>query len=380
MMIVMLSACSHHKDDEPSDGDTVLTLYVYSPEHPAVTRANTGYVDASYDERRIDKLQIWVFRTGTNELVGYLSPGVADRDELNTVGNKAFRMVVEQSFAFTPTNVDVYVLANITQANSGLSFDASTTRSELEAAMMGTTGTTGGNTDPFGLATLTTSVPTDGLPMSGVLRNQPVVGEAPVLRIGTTDEMATVQLVRMVSKVRFVFSRSSDSEELLDITGIALNENMIPQDEYVFLNTPYDERTAHVGAGYISERGQLLTNPLRDSEIGKPDDPGKYVYIVQEAQDYEELINSGLEAGELTQVGPFYLRETDKRLSGTISYTLNGGATKQATFSVAAAGDFSRNHTWIVYAHYGTAILDVVTVELMDWRQVTSDPRTVYNW
>lgn len=380
LLAVVLSACSSNDGGNAGGDTTMLYLYVYSPGKAVATRANVGYVTAANDERRINTLQIWVFKTGTNNLAGYMQASTEEIATLNSEGGMALQMVVDKAFGQTPTNVDVYVLANVTPDNSGLTFNATTTRDQLEAAMMGITGTTGGNEDAFGLTALTTSVPTDGLPMSGVLRDQPVVGESPVLRVGTYEELATVQLVRMVSKVRFVFSRAQDSEETIEIQGITLNGNMIPQDEYVFLDTEYDERTANVSGVYVSTTKELLASPITDAEIGKPEDTGKYVYVAQESQDYENLILDGIEENELTPVGPFYFRETDKILSGKISYAIGGGETKEATFSVAAAGDFSRNHTWIVYAHYGTSILDVITVEVLDWRTKGSDPRNLYNW
>lgn len=382
VLAMVQSACSQHEvgGEAGNDVEPTLTLYVYSPGNAIATRANTGYVTAANDERKVNSLQIWVFKTGTNTLAGYMKASAEDVAALNSTGAKVLQMVVDKNFAATPTNVDVYVLANITPDNSGLTFDANTTRDELEAAMMGITGTTGGNADAFGLTTLVMSVPSDGLPMSGVARNQTVVGESPVLRVGTREEVATVKLVRMVSKVQFVFSRSSSNEETLEIKGVTLDGNMIPKDEYVFLATAYDERSSHVSGEYIAEPKELLDSPIADAQIGKPEDPGQYVYVAQGAQEYEDLIAEGISKGELTPAGPFYLRETDKALSGKISYSIDGGATKEAAFKVAAAGDFSRNHTWIVYAHYGTSTLDVITVEVLDWKLLTSDPRNLYNW
>lgn len=381
-MAVLLAACSHSEDggEQTFDGPTVMTFYVYSPESPALTRANTGYVEAEQAERRVSTLQIWVFKSGSGELVGYLSPNETDQQTLNTTGNAELQMIVGQAFGHSPENVDVYVLANFTLENSGLAFDASTTRAELETAMMGQTGSMGGNSDAFGLSDLTTSVPTDGLPMSGVLRNQPVVGEAPILRIGSVGELSTVKLVRMVSKIRFVFSRASDSEETVEIRGIELNGGLIPTDEYVFLEGDYDERSSHVSNSYVMGNYALMQGVITDEEMGKPDEPDRYVYLSHQSQVYEDLINDGVESGELTERGPFYLRESDKQLTGTISYALNGGETKQATFRLSEAGDFSRNHTWIVYAHYGTATMELVTVEVLDWTQRNSDPRVIYNW
>ena len=91
-------------------------------------------------------------------------------------------------------------------------------------------------------------------------------------------------------------------------------------------------------------------------EIAANTHPNMYVHTTQSPQDYELMISRGLSTNpaELTQVGPFYLRETDKKLTGKIQYSINNGEIRTATFSMHDAGDFSRNHTWTVYAFYGT--------------------------
>ena len=45
-----------------------------------------------------------------------------------------------------------------------------------------------------------------------------------------------------------------------------------------------------------------------------------------------------------------------------------------------AAGDFSRNHTWIIYAYYGVDGMKVVTVYSQNWTEVSSESHDVYNW
>jgi hypothetical protein len=43
------------------------------------------------------------------------------------------------------------------------------------------------------------------------------------------------------------------------------------------------------------------------------------------------------------------------------------------------AGDFSRNHTWIVYAYYSASGLVAVTVVVKDWNDVQQSYEVV-NW
>ena len=98
---------------------------------------------------------------------------------------------------------------------------------------------------------------------------------------------------------------------------------------------------------------------------------------------YEDLVNQGIAAGELTEKGPIYLPESDKRLSGTIWFRLGGNAGKlmSASFSMYS-GNFRRNQTWIVYAYYmGSSKLEVNTVKVVDWDEVDPLPdHNVPNW
>jgi hypothetical protein len=241
--------------------------------------------------------------------------------------------------------------------NSGCSFSRSSTREELLNAKMGE--------GYFGLSTLTTSVPASGLPMSGMLKNQTVTGEAPVLRIGTVSQMATVSLVRVVSKLRFAFA-NTDGANTMSIQRITLAANTIPKEEYLLSQ-------GRMSSEYNTETAEMLPTPV--TAVQTVANPTVYLYINQESQDYENLINNA----ELTKVGPFYLRESDKRLEGKIYYIIGDDA-KEADFQMSAAGDFLRNHTWIVYAyHVGGGFLQLNTLYVKDWNNLAKE-HAVYNW
>lgn len=396
---LLLTACS--KDGEaPEETQPVINIYVYSPEKPIITRGDVGNVkpiDNNISESAIKTLQIWVFEHGTENLVSYYSPETVYN--LNNGDGVTYQLKVSKSFseAFPKPNVDVYIVANA--ASCGLTEltgytlpetqDENTQfRTKLEEAKIGSA--------YFGLTSLTKKVPDDGLPMSGVLRDVAVTGSAPVFKI------SSVKLTRAVSKLRFIFSR--DVGNSVKISSIYLKDNMIPKEEYLFLkadnslyNIVYNDNGTYVDAGK-----ELLQDALEDIKYNS--DPLKYTYQPgQNAQDYEDLIDAGLNktvtengvetaAPELTQVGPFYLRETDKILEGTIRYQVQKGKDEQnniiwdtektATFSMKAeaAGDFSRNHTWIVYAYYGVDGMQVVSVYSEKWNTVDSDSHNVHNW
>lgn len=370
--VLLLAACS--KDGDSPDMEPVLNVYVYSPEHPMITRGDVGNVAPINDEGTIKTLQIWVFEHGTGNLVSYYSP--TSVDNLKSAKGVTYQLNVSDAFAKAKPkpNVDVYVVANVEADNCGLSYDENTTRAILEGAQIGS--------DYFGLTSLQNSVPVAGLPMSGVLRDVAVTGSAPVF------EISSVKLTRAVSKLRFIFSKDN-VETPVKITGIKLGVDLednliplIPTAEFLFLKA--DHSLYNIVGSYPDdyEAGgtSLFTGELA---IASNEDPLKYTYQSgQDAQDYEDLIAAGVSADKLSNVGPYYLRETDKKLSGVITYLIGDDTTdKKAKFEMKTAGDFSRNHTWIVYAYYGVDGMKVESVYSQEWNEVkTEDVHNWHNW
>ncbi len=356
--LAFLTACNS-SDGEDQQKPTMLTIYVFSPEQPIITRGDVGPVNASEAENKVNSLQLWVFDTSGNK-VGYLN--TTETATLNTGQGTIYQIPVSDEFAQNKPNVDVYVLANVTATNCGISatLDENTTREALiEQAKI--------TSEHFGVTStsLTTVVPTDGLPMAGILKNQPVIGDAPVLRIGNETNIATVPLTRAVSKMRFFFANVETAPKLT-ITGITLNGSLIPNEEYLFTQSKtltYDANAASILASSI--------------EVAKKEDPAQYIYEGQAAQEYENL----MVGAELSLVGPYYLRESGKILTGTITYTVEGmSEPMSATFTMKEQGDFLRNHSWIVYAYYeGLSGMQVVTVDVTDWVPKSAN-HEVYNW
>lgn len=385
ILALMLMACSSSSGgDDPivtpqeEEQQTMLSFYVYSPEHPILTRGNAGESSASEAESKVNSLQIWVFERATGELAAYYEPSSTVRlngDE----GNDVYQMPVSHDFANRRPRVDVYVLANATKNTVGKIYDKSTTRTQLQEALL--------ENDHFGSSPLTTSVPADGLPMSGALLNQPVTGEKPVLRVGTDySSMATVRLVRMVSKLHFAFSALKGSN--LQITGITFdetdengNKGLLAYSEFLFLKEAYTGRNSNV-SNYIETKVSLLPSAISVLEVT---DPLEYVFVdgVESAQDYETRILKAITAtsgDKLTSVGPYYLHESDRKLKGKVTYTVSGGSVMEAPFEMAEAGDFARNHTWLVYAYYGDAVLEFNLVDVNSWTDRDEKNHDVYNW
>ena len=380
MMLLMTGACSSSDEEGQESGadkkPVMLAIYVYAPEQAAAaqkkaaqTRGDVGEVDAINDEGTIKSLQLWIYEsdesTFPGKYVGYLS--TEDVASLNTGEGTTYQIPVSDDFASRKPSVDVYVQANVKAANCGVgTLNEETTRANL---------LTGAKiTGHFGLGNLQTSVPTDGLPMAGYLTTQPVVGDAPALRVGDLNAVSTVPLTRAVSKLRFVFAKTT-GQPTVRITSIKMNENMIPDVEYLF-KKPDSAPTIT----YNTEAGELLSSPIDD--INQTADPTDYIYFNQDAQEYENLINTAAskETPEVTVRGPIYLRESDKQLAGTITYTIAGGEPQSVGFQMQQAGDFLRNHTWIVYAYYaGSGKLQVQTVYVKDW-STKEISHNVYNW
>lgn len=385
LIMLLLIACSGDGDSSETKQPAVINVYVFAPDKPIITRGDIGEVDPisnDESESKITSLQIWVFEHNTDNMISYYSPESVTN--LNSGTGETYQLSASDAFtqAATKPTVDVYVVANVTAANSGITLNESTTRTDLEATLI--------EGDYFGLNTLTDKVPAAGLPMSGVLRDVSVTGSAPVYKI------SNVTLTRAVSKIRFVFSREkvgdTETDVPVKINSIKLNAEMIPTQEYLFLETGEDAPAYHVGSYGTNDATEFLATPLED--IAQNADPMAYSYQAGlDAQVYENLINSGLTktvkndqnedvpAPELTQVGPFYLRESGKLLTGSITFQRgeDGTTAKPVTFKMHQAGDFSRNHTWIVYAYYSASGLVAVTVVVKDWTDVVKS-HEVYNW
>ena len=361
LLIVLFTACSSSGDDGVGDGPvhqpTILTIYVYSPESAAISRAETGNVQPVDAETTIHSLQIWIYESESKKFVGYLS--TEEVTTLNMNEGATYQLPVSDDFASRKPNVNVYVMANVTTENCGVgTLNKETTH---EGLMEGAKIASG----HFGLGELV-KLPDKGLPMSGKLTVQPVVGDAPALRVGSMSQVATVPLTRAVSKLRFVFAKTT-GQPIIRITGITMNAGMIPTEEYLFKIPAFME--------YNTIEAGLLSTPIAD--VAEITDPTKYIYFDQEAQAYENLINN---AG-LTVHGPIYLRESDKQLAGTISYSIGGVEQEPATFQMQQAGDFLRNHTWIVYAFYaGSGKLQVQSLYVKDWEDIEVIYHDLYNW
>ena len=406
LMLLLLTACSGSSSeggDEPvpngngsipTSSKPVLKIYIFPPDRPAITRADVlGNVNASGEENKIHSLHVWVFDRNesdlsSSKLVGYISLGNLT---LSDTGSGEVTMEITDDFANkimtseTRPTVDVYVAANVSSGNCGISFETltkkgTTTESQLEPLFIGS--------NYFGVSSPVSGVPADGLPMSGVLKDQPIAGTSPVFRVGTSSKLENVQLVRSVSKMRFVFCKSSTNNDDVAVNSISLDGSVLPKEEYLFLTDDYSKVTPkwHIkGSEYEAQETFVSFSSGRSVETN--DDPYSYSYDgVISGQEYETLINTGITQGKLSDLGTFYLRESNLALSGTINYSITPYGTTtpnektSTSYAMKNAGDFSRNHTWIVYGYFVTnGVLQLNVVELKDWVS-SENPGEIYNW
>lgn len=375
MLLLMLTACSSESGDEAQPKEKpVLKIYLFAPESPIVTRAENGWVSSSADEKRISTLDVWVFEHNElHKLVSYIHLANQTFD-----GQKVISMEISDDFAnnLSKPNVDIYVVANVTSSNCGLTLNRNVEYATLKGKLI--------EENFFGLTSPVTSVPVDGLPMSGFLENQIITGEAPVFSAKTYN----VQLVRAVSKMRFVFSKSTVAPAISAIS-ITLDKDVLPTKEYLFLKGGYPTETIHLEdtPTYHGSAATIVSGVSGD-DINACADPASYIYTTETGQQYEDMIDAGLteqtvegvtRPAELSEVSRFYLRESDRKLAGTINYTI-GETEKSARFEMNAEGDFTRNHTWIIYGYFlgsGDLMLNVALPK--DWEE---NPETdkVYNW
>ena len=388
MLLVAFTACSSESGDgaqQPKE-KPVLKIYLFAPESPIITRAENGWVSPSADEKRISTLDVWVFENTSSTLVSYIHLA-----NLTFDGSKEVSMEISDDFAnnVNKPHVDIYVVANVASSNCGLSLGRSSTPEQLTDALIEHKSVGG---DFFGLTSPVTSVPVEGLPMSGFLLDQEITGTAPVFSANKTQN---VKLVRAVSKVRFVFSKSTAAPFISDL-NIKFDNQLLPKSEYLFLEGIYPDKKIHIKNEVYEPESDgtntSIVSGVSGDDINSCADPASYIFTTESGQQYENKIDAGLveqtienvtRPAELSEIRCFYLRESDKQMRGTISYMSGSGENatrKSADFVMNAAGDFTRNHTWIVYGYFlGSGELILNAVALKDWED-NPESDNIYNW
>ena len=336
LLAVLLPACRRQDPDPVAGQEPSLTIGI---DFPRTGQSKAGELQASNEENKINSLQLWVFRSSGHELVGYLDIPAADVPAGG--GVKWYTLQgegVTWEFVNAHPNVDIFVLANA--ASIGVQLDGNSGYNSVSSAAFGKDDTH----DYFGITSFVKEVGSDGLPMSGKAVNRELYGSAPELKVDA------VQICRAVSRLRMVFCKTKTEGEQEDVrvTGITFYESMFPLKEYVFTT----EKSA-----VVKDKTPLADNYLGAFTLQGPatlqehEVPESLMYVNQTPEDYQALLNEAVEAGKLTNMGYYYLRESDQRIIGRIDYTV-GGKPRFREFAMSAAGDFARNHTWTLFAYF----------------------------
>ena len=242
LVAVLLATGACTRLDDPQVN---LDIFIRFPD-PSQTKADTDVAPDNAKETRIVDLRIWVFASSSSDealkgrLLGYLAPTKLDYS--GDAVNK-FTIVLEKDIASKIKKADVYVLANAKSAGldkDGLSPVLSgegykkwsdLSADELDGIVM--SGNAFGiklNSDATTWGPTNTGViDTQGLPFSAVGKGLDIGGS------GSHLSVETVELVRAVSKVQFVFSQIMDSQNNkpaeFTITGLKLNGNKLAEKE-----------------------------------------------------------------------------------------------------------------------------------------------------
>lgn len=375
LMLLIFGACSSDGTEEQTP---VLNIYVYSPGLPTLTRS---VINPTEEEKKVNSMTLWVYKSSDGSQLGSISLSAEELDGLNSQYSGVYSMPVDNTFARNPEPVDVYVLANVSANNTGTTLDPTIAdRNSLENALFN-----GGYYYQFIRSdrnyTAVTKLSDEGLPMSGVVRGKKVTNQNSVLHM--TD--ANLQLVRDISKIRFVFS-SLTSSDYLYIDEVKLDANMLYKSDYLFLNDehPY----FRVDDNNLWDKEVILVEKMKDASgapqyVNRNDDPRQYAYVSgMDESMYEAKIQEGLDKKELTEAPTVYLPESNKRLMGTVTYHLQSKPSELRTAQfMMLSGDFRRNQTWIVYVYYaGSSKLEISSVKVTDWEDGGEWNHDIHNW
>ncbi len=331
-LLLLLPGCRREVLSNSAQVGPTLEIAIQFPYVPA-TKA--GELAATALENKITSLAIWVFRSEDHTPVGEPLMLTDESQFPPSGGIGRYQFSVDWNFVNSHPDVDVFVLANA--ASIGCTLDAS---SDYDAITSAYFGYVSDEDDCFGTHTYTTSVPNDGLPMSGMKTHVKVYGSAPRMKVDP------VTLVRAVSRLRMVLCRTATDdiaqEDEVSVSGITFYKDQIPLREYVFTEGTTGVIPPYTPADFsFSVPDEIKRNPV----------PENLIYVSQDPDEYQKMLDNAREAGQLTDLGYRYLRESDKRIFGRVDYKING-KDRSREFAMAAPGDFARNHTWTLLAYF----------------------------
>lgn len=372
-VLCFFTACAESEDSPFGEQNTILNIHIEAPEHG--TRADEGQVDGAGGENGLYQTYIWVFDASVADATAV--PVGAITQNLNGATSSTLQVSIDRDVVSRAPNLDVFVVANVASIPSAYYHmgpdNPPITRGKLKEMVFGKLAIDTKDYDDFGTSNpLHAPESGKGIPMSQYALNQKVINS------GVLDRPVNLALQRAVSKIRFVFARETGVTDAV-ITGITLGNGLIPTTAHLFPTQPTDptsetnvalaKRTPNLPENVTYENGFTFNEELANGDILEHPDPALLsIQSGETAQKYTGRLSEAFRGKEKSlYYGLTYLRETGKKLTGTIHYKL-GGTPYDIPFEMADEGDFTRNHEYLVYAYFKKSGLNV-TVSVMDWKK-----------
>lgn len=360
LLTLILTSCMSdgYTDTAAGKSDTYINLNVSTPTaqaranapaKPAGTSGTLGQNETNPSpdtEAKITSIRVWAFKSGSDKATA--TPiGFKSETNLSAQGSRNVSMMITRKNAETLGKIDLYILLNAESVGVLDGKDCiKMTRAELEKLVI---------KNQFGIAegtAQTTAVPQAGLPISRVIKELDVTHNIKDNATEAAQHSINIPLIRAVSKLHFFFTRKNVKDtEGVEVTKIEVNENVIPTQSSVFPTATTDANKKTEGLTgnltsltYLNQKMTFVS--VATGNIKPVTDPTRY--IRKPGQTADDYITKLREA--TTECHLSYLRETGKKLTGTIHFKLNkSGAEKQATFSISNA---YRNHEMVVYGYF----------------------------
>lgn len=360
LLTLILTSCMSdgYTDTAAGKSDTYINLNVSTPTaqaranapaKPAGTSGTLGQNETNPSpdtEAKITSIRVWAFKSGSDKATA--TPiGFKSETNFSAQGSHNVSMMITRKNAETLGKIDLYILLNAESVGVLDGKDCiKMTRAELEKLVI---------KNQFGIAegtAQTTAVPQAGLPISRVIKELDVTHNIKDNATEAAQHSINIPLIRAVSKLHFFFTRKNVKDtEGVEVTKIEVNENVIPTQSSVFPTATTDANKKTEGLTgnltsltYLNQKMTFVS--VATGNIKPVTDPTRY--IRKPGQTADDYITKLREA--TTECHLSYLRETGKKLTGTIHFKLNkSGAEKQATFSISNA---YRNHEMVVYGYF----------------------------
>ena len=370
LLSLLFTSCmtdgNHMDDNIAGKSDTYINLNVSTPTAQARANSSTnssaslGQDETSpspEEEEKIYSIRVWAFKTGSTKDATPI--GFKSETGLNEKGSHRISMKILRKYAENLQNIDLYILLNAESIGVLNGSDCNTmTRQQLEEAVI--SNTTSSN---FGIqdgAAQTTTVPTEGLPISRIVTNINVADKISDSETAAAANPVSIPLVRAVSKLHFFFARkdAKDTQDV-EITKIEVNENVLSTTSSVFPTATTDEKKSTEGLtgnfdgmSYLHEKwafGGIATADI--NVVGNPTEYSRQ--SAETAQAYMTRLSQAVKESYRS-----YQRETNQPISGKIYYkTSKSGAEKSMDFEVKNA---YRNHELVVYGYFsGESQVDI---------------------